>query len=31
MSPELAGILTAIALAVIVFIVAMDPRGPGNP
>ena len=31
MSPELAGILTVIALAIIVLIVVMDPRGPGNP
>ena len=31
MSPELAGILTVIALAVIVLIVATDPRGPGRP
>ena len=28
---ELAGILTVIALAVIVLIVVMDPRGPGRP
>ena len=31
MSSELAGILTIIALAAIVLIVVMDPRGPGNP
>ena len=31
MSPELAGILTIIALAIIVAIVVTDPRGPGRP
>lgn len=31
MSPELAGILTVIALLTIVLIVVTDPRGPGNP
>ena len=31
MSPQLASILTVIALLAIVLIVAMDPRGPGRP
>ena len=31
MSPELAGILTVIALLAIALIVATDPRGPGRP
>ena len=31
MSPQLASILTVIALLAIVLIVATDPRGPGRP
>ena len=31
MSPQLATILTTIALLAIALIVATDPRGPGHP
>ena len=31
MSLQLAGILTAIALAAIVLLIVTDPRGPGRP
>ena len=31
MSPALAGILTAIALAAIVLLIVTNPRGPGRP
>ena len=31
MSLELAGILTVIALAVIVLLIVTNPRGPGLP
>ena len=31
MSLELAGILTAIALAAIVLLIVTNPRGPGLP
>ena len=31
MSLQLAGILTAIALAAIVLLIVTNPRGPGHP
>ena len=31
MSPQLAVILTAIALAAIVLLIITNPRGPGRP